>query len=64
MVTSNKSMMQLLRKNFVDNQQRELLNRFNSLLDCKQYLELNDPNKKSAFAINFMKYNTKYLISK
>ena len=48
--------MQLLRKNFVDNQQRELLNRFNSLLDSKQYLEINDPAKKAAFAINFMKY--------
>lgn len=48
-------MMQLYRKNFVDNQQRELLNKFNSFLDTKQYLELNDPVKKAAMATSFMK---------
>ena len=47
--------MQLYRKNFVDNQQRELLNKFNGFLDSKQYVELNDPIKKAAVATSFMK---------
>jgi hypothetical protein len=47
--------MQLYRKSFVDNQQRELLNKFNGFLDSKQYVEINDPIKKAALATSFMK---------
>lgn len=48
-------MVQLFRKNFVDNQQRDVLNKFNSFLDAKQYFELSDPIKKAAFGVSFMR---------
>jgi hypothetical protein len=52
MINSNKSMMQLYRKNFVDAGRRDFLNKFNSFLDAKNYLEFTDPTKKAKLAVN------------
>ena len=47
-------MTQLYRKNFVDAGRRDFLNKFNSFLEAKQYLEFSDPTKKAKLAVNLL----------
>ena len=48
-------MMQLYRKHFVDNRQRDLMIKFNAYIDAKQYLDSFDSVKKTNIATNMMK---------
>jgi hypothetical protein len=55
MLISNKSMMQMFRKYFVDNGLRDYLNKFNAYIDSKAYLDLSDSHKKHTSGVNLMK---------
>ena len=48
-------MMQIFRKFFVDNGQRDLLNLFNAYLEAKHILDTNDQTKRATSATNFQK---------
>lgn len=48
------SMMQLYRKNFVDMNRRDFLNKFNSFLEAKQYTETLDSVKKAKLALGLL----------
>ena len=50
-----KIMMQIFRKFFVDNGQRDLLNLFNAYLEAKQILDTNDQSRRATSASSFQK---------
>ena len=49
------SMMQMFRKYFVDNGQRDLLNQFNAYVEAKQILDTADQLKRVTSASTFQK---------
>jgi hypothetical protein len=48
-------MMQMFRKYFVDNGQRDYLNKFAAYLDARAYLDLSETHKKHTSGVNLMK---------
>ena len=54
MLNSNKSMIQLYKKNFVDMNRRDFLNKFNSFLEARQYTDTIDSVKKAKLALGLL----------